>query len=156
MAERHTNLQEKHEVLQMLHTSLEESHQDLEARYQALKESHEELTLNYQELKENHTALEEKHEDLASRHSKLLGGYEESVKELTLLREAALTISNKGLFGTGKPIAPEVVKRILEIQQENPEIEIKDIAKILKAEELSASSREIFLVLALYLNVYKK
>lgn len=142
------NLYMRHGDLVSRYSDLLDRHEDLEDRYKVLKQSHEELA-------ENHKILQEKHTDLESRHISLLSGYEGTAEELALLREAGLTVANRGLSSKGKAVDPGVVKRIIEIRQANPEILAKDIAKLLKAEGLSASSREIFLVLALYLNIYE-
>lgn len=96
------------------------------------------------------SALEKDFAELSGHYQKLLSAAE----DLVLLREAVLTLNNKGIFGPGKPIAQETVDKIVELKQTNPELTRKDMASRLKEEGVSATAREISLVYAVFFNIF--
>lgn len=75
---------------------------------------------------------------------------EETRAEVFDLRYAVLAFNNANWFGRDRPIDQEVIDRIVELKQDNPDIERGDIRDRLSDEDIDASGNEIDLVLSVY------
>lgn len=79
----------------------------------------------------------------------------EKIEEFEKLRYGVLMLHNKGFFGGFNLIKPSVIKRIVAMKKQNPKITSDEIKKQLEKENLSASSKEISLILNLYFNEFE-
>jgi hypothetical protein len=87
--------------------------------------------------------------------------HQKKIDELTekynKLVNAVMTLHNTGFLGIGvNEINKDLVKRVVELKKDNPTMTKEQIEKKLKEEKIEAKSYEVFLILSVYFNDFKK
>ena len=141
-----------YEFLREDNERLEEAGIILRDRLFALEDDHEALARAHQELQDEVKTLEDMvrqmGEDLSGQHLAL-------ADEFALLKQAVITLHNKGLFGKGKPIAASARDRLIEMKKADPSLSQEEAMARLKEEEITMTKREISLVFAVYFNEFE-
>ncbi len=82
---------------------------------------------------------------------------DELTRRCNRLSNAVMTLHNTGFLGFGvNEIKKELVKRVVELKRENPNMTKKQIEEKLKEEKIEAKSYEVFLILSVYFNEFDK
>ncbi len=73
------------------------------------------------------------------------------------LANAVMTLHNTGFLGFGvNEIKRDLVKRVVELKRDNPQMTKKQIEEKLREEKIEAKSYEVFLILSVYFNEFDK
>lgn len=105
--------------------------EQLHATIAQLRADHEALATAYQQLRGAHETLAVAHSDLGSDYRRLR-------EELEVLRDGAVVLFTRGLFGGLKPLPREVIQRVVDLRAADPRLSA-DAVRATVAGEFPAS-----------------
>ena len=106
-------------------------------------------------LRNDHARLQESHVKLQANHEQLKKAHEGLREENEKMRYAQLTLHNEGFLWGLYKIRKEAIKKVIELKTKNPAMKNEDIQKQLEKDGVKISTKEVFLIISVYFNIFE-